>query len=148
MRSAEDLNYELITEMISGAENVGAVHRMYISLGAEKQFLSRKKAVYRWTKSGVLQSSLIMLLFSVKTDGDADVPRVNPSSVASSAAMSLIPGHTFENRLNISLKFCPMTVSSHFDAFNLMPILFAWPVSFERSSRTTSQCPPKDTSSK
>ena len=45
MRSARDLSSDSNCEMTSGAEEVGAVPRMYVSLGAEKQYLSRKKAV-------------------------------------------------------------------------------------------------------
>ena len=148
MRSARDLSSDSICEMTSGAEKVGEVPRMYISLGAEKQFLSRKQAVCRGIKSSILQSYLTMLPFSVKTDGNAHESRANPSSVASSAAMRLIPGHTFKNWWNISLKLCPMTVRSHFDAFSSRPILFALSGNFERFSTTTSQCQPKDTSSK
>ena len=38
MRSSEIVHFESICEITSGAEKVGAVHRLYISLGAEKQF--------------------------------------------------------------------------------------------------------------
>ena len=132
MRSADDLSSGSICEMTSIAENIGAVFTL---VWEPTNSFKQKKSVCRGSKSCVLQNYLSMSQLSVKTDGNEDEPRMIPCSVASSVAMSLIPGHTFDSRWNILLKFCQMTNNSHFDAFNSRPILFAWSVSVEKSRR-------------